>query len=56
LREVFRIMAQELDGYTATLSAIWENELPAVNGELERVGMDPLDPWDPTTELEAPAG
>jgi hypothetical protein len=56
MREVFRIMAQELDGYTATLSAIWENELPAVNGELERVGMDPLDPWDPTTELEAPAG
>jgi hypothetical protein len=54
--EVFQIMVDELDGYTATLAGVWENELAAVNRELERLGMDPLDPWDETTVLVAPEG
>jgi photosystem II stability/assembly factor-like uncharacterized protein len=56
MREVFRIMAEELDGYTATLSGIWEDELAVVNRELERLGMDALDPWNKSTVLEAPEG
>jgi len=51
MREVFQIMVDELEGYTTTLEAIWENELVEVNGALERVGLEPLDPWDETTEL-----
>jgi hypothetical protein len=56
MREVFRIMVEELDGYTATLAGIWERELAAVNRELERLGLAPVDPWDETIRLEAPAG
>ncbi len=56
MREVFQIMVDRLDGYTATLAGIWENELAAVNRELERLGMGALDPWDETTQLVAPEG
>jgi hypothetical protein len=56
MREVFQIMVEELDGYTATLGRIWEAELTDVNRELERLGLEPLDPWDATTKLEAPEG
>lgn len=56
MREVFRIMLGELDGYTATLQGIWEGELAAVNQELERLGLEELDPWDETTRLTAPEG
>ncbi len=51
MREVFQIMVDELEGYTTTLEGIWENELVEVNEALERVGLEPLDPWDETTEL-----
>ena len=56
MREVFQIMVDRLDGYTATLAGIWENDLAAVNRELERLGMDAVDPWDETTQLTAPVG
>jgi photosystem II stability/assembly factor-like uncharacterized protein len=56
MREVFQIMVDELEGYTTRLDAIWANELAAVNGELERLGLEPLDPWDETTVLVAPEG
>jgi photosystem II stability/assembly factor-like uncharacterized protein len=56
MRDVFGIMVDELDGYTGRLAQIWERELASVNGELERLGKDPVDPWDETTELEAPIG
>jgi photosystem II stability/assembly factor-like uncharacterized protein len=56
MREVFQIMVDELAGYTETLDGIWANELAAVNGELERLGLEPLDPWDETTVLVAPEG
>ncbi len=56
MREVFGIMVEELGGYTATLDGIWQTELVAVNRELERLGMEALDPWDEGTVLEAPEG
>jgi photosystem II stability/assembly factor-like uncharacterized protein len=51
MREVFGIMVEEMAGYTSTLQDIWDNELAQVNRELERLGMEPLDPWDESTEL-----
>jgi hypothetical protein len=56
MREVFQIMVDELDGYSATLAGVWERELAVVNAELGRLGMDLLDPWDETTQLVAPEG
>jgi len=51
MREVFGIMVEELAGYTSNLQAVWDNELAEVNRNLERLGLDPLNPWDETTEL-----
>ncbi|MEJ2206898.1 MAG: hypothetical protein P8170_22650 [Gemmatimonadota bacterium] len=56
MREVFQIMVDELDGYTARLQQIWDSDLPAVNRELERLDLERVDPWDQTTKLEAPVG
>jgi photosystem II stability/assembly factor-like uncharacterized protein len=56
MREVFGIMLEELNGYLATLQRIWERELAYVNRALEGSRLEPLDPWDETTKLEAPAG
>jgi hypothetical protein len=56
MQEVFGIMVEELAGYTATLQGIWDAELAAVNRELERLDLEPLDPWDETTELPAVEG
>jgi hypothetical protein len=44
MREVFDIMVEELSGYTAHLQEIWGTDLAAVNAELARLGLDPLDP------------
>ena len=49
--EVFEIMVAELEGYTGRLQEVWANELAAVNRELERLGLDPVDPADETVEL-----
>jgi len=51
MREVFGIMVAELDGYTARLQEIWNTDLAAVNTELQRLGLDPLDPTDESTPL-----
>jgi hypothetical protein len=56
MREVFGIMVEELEGYTTTLQGIWDNELAALNRELERLDLEAVDPWDTTTELTAPEG
>jgi photosystem II stability/assembly factor-like uncharacterized protein len=56
MEEIFQIMVDRLSGYTTRLDQIWMTELPAVNRELERLGLDPLDPMDETTVLTAPAG
>jgi photosystem II stability/assembly factor-like uncharacterized protein len=42
--EIFAILTTELKGYTDRLEQIWRTELPAVNAELERLGLARLDP------------
>ena len=51
MRDVFRIMVDELDGYSTRLNEIWQTDLAAVNDELRRLGLDPLDPTDEKTRL-----
>jgi photosystem II stability/assembly factor-like uncharacterized protein len=47
MEEVFQIMVTELRGYTDRLAEVWANDLAAVNRELARLGLDPLDPKKP---------
>ncbi|HSG48758.1 MAG TPA: hypothetical protein VLA43_13140 [Longimicrobiales bacterium] len=54
--DVFGIMVDELAGYGATLDGIWARELPAVNAELARLGLDALDPWDESSPIWTPEG
>ncbi len=54
MREVFRIMVDELRGYTDELADIWATELAAVNRQLTRLGLEPLDPDDATTPIGPP--
>ena len=54
MREVFDIMVAELSGYTARLQEIWGTDLAAVNAELQRLGLDPVDPMDESIQLSAP--
>jgi hypothetical protein len=42
--EIFRILTAELKGYTDRLAAVWARELRAVNAELARLRLPPLDP------------
>lgn len=51
MEEVFQIMVDELRGYTDRLEEVWATDLAAVNRELERLGLEPLDPWDERTPL-----
>ncbi len=51
MREIFGIMVEELRGYTDLLQEIWDTDLAAVNRELERLGLDRIDPLDPATRL-----
>ena len=51
MREIFGIMVEELRGYTDLLQEIWDTDLASVNRELERLGLDRIDPLDPTTRL-----
>jgi hypothetical protein len=44
MSEIFEIMVDELRGYTDRLEEIWATDLAAVNAELERLGLDPIDP------------
>jgi photosystem II stability/assembly factor-like uncharacterized protein len=53
MRQVFDIMVGELEGYTARLEHVWATDLVAVNRELARLGLEPLDPTDESTELPA---
>jgi photosystem II stability/assembly factor-like uncharacterized protein len=56
MREIFDIMVEELAGYTTRLDEIWQTDLAAVNAELQRLGLDPVDPNDESIVLEAPQG
>ena len=51
MREVFQIMVDELQGYTDRLAEVWETDLAAVNRELLRLNLLPLDPMDSNTPL-----
>jgi hypothetical protein len=41
--EIFEILSTELQGYLDRLSEVWATDLAAVNRELERLGMEPID-------------
>jgi photosystem II stability/assembly factor-like uncharacterized protein len=51
MEEIFQIMVDRLRGYTDRLEEVWATDLAAVNRELERLGLDPLDPSDEKTPL-----
>ncbi|MBY0488908.1 MAG: glycosyl hydrolase [Gemmatimonadaceae bacterium] len=42
--EIFGILSKELSGYQATLDKVWKDDLAAVNKELARLKLPPLDP------------
>ena len=42
--EIFTILSTELKGYTDRLQVIWKTDLVAVNKELARLKLAPLDP------------
>ena len=42
--EIYGILAQELKGYTDRLQQVWRTDLAAVNKELARLKLPPLDP------------
>ena len=51
MEEIFQIMVDELRSYTDRLGEVWTVDLAAVNRELERLGLEPLDPSDERTQL-----
>ena len=51
MEEVFQIMVDELRGYTDRLEEVWATDLAAVNRELERLGLEALNPGDESTRL-----
>lgn len=44
MSEIFDILVNELRGYTDRLEEVWATDLAAVNAELVRLEMMPLDP------------
>ena len=44
LEEILGILSAELKGYTDRLAGVWSTDLAAVNRELERLSLAPLDP------------
>ena len=42
--EILDILTKELSGYQATLATVWKTDLAAVNAELARLKLPPLDP------------
>ena len=42
--EIFGILSSELKGYTDRLDVVWKTNLAAVNKELARLKLPPLDP------------
>ena len=45
--EIFQILSDELKGYTDQLDEVWATDLAAVNRELERLGLAPINPACP---------
>jgi hypothetical protein len=44
MEEIFQIMVERLRGYTDRLAEVWATDLAAVNRELARLGLEPVDP------------
>lgn len=44
LPEIYEILNTELKGYTDALAKVWATDLAAVNSELARLKLIPLDP------------
>jgi photosystem II stability/assembly factor-like uncharacterized protein len=44
MHEIFEMLTAELKGYTDRLAQIWASDLPAVNAELTRLSLAPVDP------------
>jgi hypothetical protein len=42
--EILSILTKELTGYQGTLEKVWKTDLSAVNAELARLKLPPLDP------------
>jgi photosystem II stability/assembly factor-like uncharacterized protein len=42
--EIFGILTNQLKGYTDTLSQVWAKDLAAVNAQLARLGLPPINP------------
>ena len=42
--EILSILTKELGGYQSTLERVWKNDLTAVNAELARLKLPPVDP------------
>lgn len=55
MHEVFDIMVERLAVLTGQLDVVWEGQMAAVNAELQRLGLEALDPWDEETPIPAPA-
>jgi photosystem II stability/assembly factor-like uncharacterized protein len=51
MEEIFQIMVERLRGYTDRLAEVWATDLAAVNRELARLGLEPLNPEDESTRL-----
>ena len=51
LEEIFQIMVDELRRHTDRLEEVWATDLAEVNRELERLGLETLDPEDQSTPL-----
>ena len=51
MEEIFQFMAERLRGYTVRLEEVWATDLAAVNRELERLGLEALNPEDENTRL-----
>ena len=42
--EILGILSKELAGYAAELAKVWATDLAAVNAELKRLQLPPIDP------------
>ena len=54
--DAFEIMSDRLDGFLDRLASVWEGELPTLNRELGRLGLEQVDPEDESVKLVAPEG
>ena len=44
MEEIYQILSKELDGHLKALDAVWRTDLAALNRELARLRLTPVDP------------